>query len=250
MNARPPESGFIGEASRLISHVLNWPSGCIISAQWLEIASFSKRQYCLPNCGVAEQWIAKMSWTEDRVNTLLRLREEGKTSSQIAEALGGTTRNAVIGKIFRLGLAKPTKKKPAEDPAEQRSSKRGNSAEKRTGKTGEAETASPDRSGAETGDGASAESDFARSVEDASHVVGMDETMTLVKQAERDAKKLNLLELTERTCKWPVGDPSTDDFWFCGLPSKAGKPYCEAHIGLAFQPFTSRRDNRSGVSKT
>ena len=51
-----------------------------------------------------------MSWTEDRVNMLLRLREEGKTSSQIAEALGDTTRNAVIGKIFRLGLAKPTKK--------------------------------------------------------------------------------------------------------------------------------------------
>ena len=186
-----------------------------------------------------------MSWTEDRVNMLLRLREEGKTSSQIAEALGDTTRNAVIGKIFRLGLAKPTKKKPAEDSAKDRRSNRGNSAKKGKGTTGEADNASQDPSGGDP----SSESDFARSVEDASHVVGMDETMTLVKQAERDAKKLSLLELTERTCKWPVGDPSTDDFWFCGLPSKAGKPYCEAHIGLAFQPFTSRRDNRSNVSK-
>ena len=187
-----------------------------------------------------------MAWTEDRVKMLLQLREEGKTSSQIAEALGDTTRNAVIGKIFRLGLAKPTKKKPAKDAVEDRSSHRGDSPDKGTGA---AAGASPDGSevGA-AGDPASG-SDFARSVEDASHVVGMDETMTLVKRAERDAKRLSLLELTERTCKWPVGDPSTDDFWFCGLPSKAGKPYCEAHIGLAFQPFTSRRDSRSNTSK-
>ena len=190
-----------------------------------------------------------MAWTEERVKMLLQLREEGKTSSQIAEALGDTTRNAVIGKIFRLGLAKPSKRKPAQDAAEERISNRGNSPEKRGGTTGAAESASPENPGTETAGEPSSESDFARSVEDAAHVVGMDETMTLVKKAERDAKRLSLLELTERTCKWPVGDPSTDDFWFCGLPSKTGKPYCEAHIGLAYQPFTSRRDNRSSVSK-
>ena len=193
--------------------------------------------------------MAKMAWTEDRVKMLLQLREEGKTSSQIAEALGDTTRNAVIGKIFRLGLAKPAKKNPAQDAVEDQRPQRGNSLEKKTGETGTAEGASPKSSNAEAAGEPSSESDFVRSVEDASHVVGMDETMTLVKRAERDAKKLSLLELTERTCKWPVGDPSTDDFWFCGLPSKTGKPYCEAHIGLAFQPFTSRRDNRSSVSK-
>ena len=53
-----------------------------------------------------------------------------------------------------------------------------------------------------------------------------------------------LMELTERTCKWPIGDPATDDFWFCGLPSQAGKPYCEAHVSVAFQPMSSRRDRR------
>ena len=58
------------------------------------------------------------------------------------------------------------------------------------------------------------------------------------------AKKLTLMELTERTCKWPVGDPATEDFWFCGLPVQQGKPYCEAHVGVAFQPMSARRDRK------
>jgi GcrA cell cycle regulator len=52
------------------------------------------------------------------------------------------------------------------------------------------------------------------------------------------------MELTEKTCKWPVGDPATEDFWFCGLGTQTGKPYCEAHVGVAFQPMSSRRDRR------
>ncbi len=52
------------------------------------------------------------------------------------------------------------------------------------------------------------------------------------------------MELTERNCKWPVGDPATPDFWFCGLPVKPGKPYCEAHVGVAFQPMSARRDRK------
>jgi len=65
-----------------------------------------------------------------------------------------------------------------------------------------------------------------------------------VNEIEKKAKKISLMELTERTCKWPVGDPATEDFWFCGLDVKAGKPYCEAHVGVAFQPMSSRRDRR------
>ena len=52
------------------------------------------------------------------------------------------------------------------------------------------------------------------------------------------------MELTERTCKWPVGDPATEDFWFCGLNVETGKPYCEAHNAVAFQPMSTRRDRR------
>jgi GcrA cell cycle regulator len=70
------------------------------------------------------------------------------------------------------------------------------------------------------------------------------EALASVREVEKRAKKLTLMELTERTCKWPIGDPATDDFWFCGLPSVAGKPYCEAHVGVAFQPMSARRDRR------
>ncbi|MEP1930052.1 MAG: GcrA family cell cycle regulator, partial [Roseibium sp.] len=70
------------------------------------------------------------------------------------------------------------------------------------------------------------------------------EALAKVSEIEKKAKRLSLMELTERTCKWPVGDPATDDFWFCGLPVKTGKPYCEAHVGVAFQPMSARRDRR------
>jgi GcrA cell cycle regulator len=70
------------------------------------------------------------------------------------------------------------------------------------------------------------------------------EAMATVREAEKKSRKLTLMELTERTCKWPVGDPATPDFWFCGLPTLQGKPYCDAHVGVAFQPMSSRRDRR------
>ena len=70
------------------------------------------------------------------------------------------------------------------------------------------------------------------------------EALASVREVEKRAKKLTLMELTERTCKWPIGDPATEDFWFCGLPSVPGKPYCEAHVGVAFQPMSARRDRR------
>jgi hypothetical protein len=72
------------------------------------------------------------------------------------------------------------------------------------------------------------------------------EALAKVSEVEKKAKKLTLMELTERTCKWPIGDPATEDFWFCGLPVQQGKPYCEAHVGVAFQPMSARRDRRRG----
>ena len=70
------------------------------------------------------------------------------------------------------------------------------------------------------------------------------QALAKMRAAEKKSKKISLLELTERTCKWPVGDPTTDDFWFCGLPSLPGKPYCEAHVSVAFQPLSTRRERR------
>ena len=70
------------------------------------------------------------------------------------------------------------------------------------------------------------------------------EALASVREVEKRARKRSLMELTERTCKWPIGDPATEKFWFCGLPSQPGKPYCEAHVSVAFQPMSSRRDRR------
>jgi GcrA cell cycle regulator len=70
------------------------------------------------------------------------------------------------------------------------------------------------------------------------------EALANVRETEKKARKISLMELTERTCKWPIGDPATANFWFCGLPTQAGKPYCEAHVAVAFQPMSSRRDRR------
>jgi GcrA cell cycle regulator len=61
-------------------------------------------------------------------------------------------------------------------------------------------------------------------------------------EIEKMARKLDLLELTERTCKWPIGDPTEENFHFCGLPAVHGKPYCEHHVAVAFQPMSARRD--------
>ena len=70
------------------------------------------------------------------------------------------------------------------------------------------------------------------------------EALAKVSEVEKSARRLTLMELTEKTCKWPVGDPATDNFWFCGLPVQPGTPYCEAHVGVAFQPMSARRDRR------
>jgi GcrA cell cycle regulator len=61
-------------------------------------------------------------------------------------------------------------------------------------------------------------------------------------EIEKMARRLDLLSLTERTCKWPIGDPTEESFHFCGLPSVTGKPYCEHHVAVAFQPMSTRRD--------
>ncbi|MEO0912777.1 MAG: GcrA family cell cycle regulator, partial [Pseudomonadota bacterium] len=72
-----------------------------------------------------------------------------------------------------------------------------------------------------------------------------EETRANLIELEKKARKLTLMQLTERTCKWPIGDPATEEFWFCGLPVKPGKPYCETHVAVAFQPMSSRRDRKT-----
>ncbi|MEM9709360.1 MAG: GcrA family cell cycle regulator [Pseudomonadota bacterium] len=177
-----------------------------------------------------------MSWTDERVEKLKKMWGEGQSASQIAKELGGVTRNAVIGKVHRLGL----------------SNRNGGSSE--TAAKAEPKPA-PETKAAKAApppEPSQAPAPAIRKIVPAGQPLPPQpsaneispEALATVREVEKKAKKLSLMELTERTCKWPVGDPATEDFWFCGLAVQQGKPYCEAHVGVAFQPMSSRRDRR------
>jgi len=197
-----------------------------------------------------------MSWTDDRVEILKKMWGEGQSASQIAKELGGVTRNAVIGKVHRLGLSNRTATAaPAAAPA---------TAAKPEAKAKPAAKPAAAKPKAEPAPEA-AEPEAVEAVpavrpnlparakiipagqplppQPSANEISP-EALAKVSEVEKKSKKIGLMDLTERTCKWPVGDPATDDFWFCGLPVQQGKPYCEAHVGVAFQPMGARRDRR------
>lgn len=205
-----------------------------------------------------------MSWTDERVETLKRMWAEGQSASAIAKELGGVTRNAVIGKVHRLGLSNRADEPeqtvaPAPEPV------LGAEVEKKVDRkpAPAAPAARPEPQPEAAAPAPVVEEDepvtqpaftpaLRRPIVPAGQPLPPQpsaneispEALASVREVEKRARKLSLMELTERTCKWPIGDPATDKFWFCGLPSQSGKPYCEAHVGVAFQPMSSRRDRR------
>ncbi|MDQ2095675.1 GcrA family cell cycle regulator [Rhodalgimonas zhirmunskyi] len=195
-----------------------------------------------------------MSWTDERVELLKKMWGEGQSASQIAKELGGVTRNAVIGKVHRLGLsnrssgpAKPEPKaKTAAKPEAAKPKPKVEAKPKPAAKPEPVAEEKPAEAPKPVMSPARAKIIPAGQPlppqPSANEIPA--EALAKVSEVEKKAKKLNLMELTERTCKWPVGDPATDDFWFCGLPVQQGKPYCEAHVGVAFQPMSSRRDRK------
>jgi len=183
-----------------------------------------------------------MAWTDDRVATLTKMWGEGQSASQIAKELGGVTRNAVIGKVHRLGLsnrttggAKPgVTSKTAAKPAAARAKP---AAKAKAAPAAPApQTPLPPRKAIIPAGQPLPPQPSANEISP--------EALASVREVEKGAKRISLMQLTERTCKWPIGDPATDEFWFCGLTSEPGKPYCEAHVGVAFQPMSSRRDRK------
>ena len=219
-----------------------------------------------------------MSWTDERVETLKKMWAEGQSASQIAKELGGVTRNAVIGKVHRLGLsnrvgpgtpaedegnsasatataapspAAPAKPAPAPRAVAPEPAPRPAPAAPAPQPVAAEPTAPPMDSSTITFS-PTAPIPLRKAIIPAGQPLPPQpsaneispEALASVREVEKRAKKLTLMELTERTCKWPIGDPATEDFWFCGLPSVAGKPYCEAHVGVAFQPMSARRDRR------
>lgn len=204
-----------------------------------------------------------MAWTDERVEQLKTLWIGGASASQIAKELGGVTRNAVIGKVHRLGLSSRNQGKPeaAEKPA-----KPAPAVEEAAPVAAAAPEPVAEAAPVEVPPAASrpVEVEKAAAPVEAVAEEESDDTLTAdlpaemaapegmvmlpsenhvnIAEIDRDAHKLTLMELTERTCKWPIGDPSRGEFYFCGHPVVPGKPYCKGHTAAAYQPMSSRRD--------
>lgn len=216
-----------------------------------------------------------MSWTDERVETLKKMWAEGQSASQIAKELGGVTRNAVIGKVHRLGLSNRTGTGPVAGPGGIGAPGVSPGQGLPPGANGAPRPTRPHDADDDDDEVLADEDDL--DAEDAADPADDEdeddeipvsparraiipagqplppqpsaneispEALAKVSEVEKSARRLTLMELTEKTCKWPVGDPATDNFWFCGLPVQPGKPYCEAHVGVAFQPMSARRDRR------
>jgi GcrA cell cycle regulator len=166
-----------------------------------------------------------MNWSDERVELLKRLWADGLSASQIASQLGGVTRNAVVGKAHRLNLS--GRAKPA--PKVARSSK--------------ARPTAPHRPAARLRvAGNTALKIHARPAPlRAPAQVPIEDLVVPI------SLKVSLLALNDSMCKWPIGDPGADGFHFCGHRNFTGRPYCEYHCRLAYEPVNDRRREREAA---
>jgi GcrA cell cycle regulator len=203
-----------------------------------------------------------MSWTEERIERLKKMWHEGATASQIADELGGVSRNAVIGKAHRLGLEqRPSPVKPGEEkdpkkvapaaaaaaatkPPKSESAKAAATSNSTTGQPGApAQRLTPQEMQYRSiGPGG-----FIRQgpgEQQAPIPPAPPRRLVPAKPSPEVADKTSLLELNDRICKWPIGHPGEPDFYFCGQPANPGFPYCVEHCGVAYQAQLPRRDRR------
>ena len=216
-----------------------------------------------------------MSWTEERIDRLKAMWNEGKTASQIADELGGVSRNAVIGKAHRLGLeSRPSPVKPGEEkPSSAKAAKAGKPEAPASEKAEptrvkekpaiaavlEAAAPMPPPPQPQQPAPAARAADPAmqyRSVGPGGFIrQGPGDTQAPIppapprrlvpaKPSPEVADKTGLLDLNDRICKWPIGHPGEPDFHFCGSPANPGFPYCVEHCGVAYQAQLPRRDRR------
>ncbi|MEO5611339.1 MAG: GcrA family cell cycle regulator [Sphingomicrobium sp.] len=205
-----------------------------------------------------------MSWTDERIDRLKTMWSDGATASQIADELGGVSRNAVIGKAHRLGLdARPSpvkageekeKKATAPSSAAAKPAARADSAGKRA--AAPAPEASDAHSPVRTPQRVQPDGIQYRSIGPGGFVrQGPGDTQAPIppapprrlvpaKPSAEVANKTGLLDLNDRICKWPLGHPGEPDFHFCGNPANPGFPYCVEHCGVAYQAQLPRRDRR------
>ena len=177
---------------------------------------------------------AKLSWTDDRVELLKKLWTEGLSASQIAGRLGsGVTRNAVIGKVHRLNLSGRAQQPRATQPRAPRKQREPSLAGGgRTNGTPSMPTA-----------GAHALKPMLRAeAQPRQAALPEPSPVRLVDLAK--GGRITILHLSDKTCKWPIGDPGTEEFCFCGHGPRNGSPYCEYHARLAYQPLQDRRHRK------
>jgi len=178
------------------------------------------------------------AWTEDRVELLKKLWSDGLSASQIAGELGSVTRNAVIGKVHRLGLSGRAK-----SPAV-------NSGAPRAAAPRKAPTRSPSHpmagpaAGMTRGANALAPQYAAEADAETQQAPAPSEDV-VVPFSER----VTIMDLREYMCRWPMGDPTTPEFRFCGGRSQTGMPYCTYHARIAYQPAADRRRDRGKVAR-
>lgn len=192
-----------------------------------------------------------MSWTDERIDQLSRLWLEGRSASQIATALGGLTRNAVIGKVHRLGLAGRVKSTvPAPGGGE---SAKGHQPNGDAGASVEGAAAPRRAAPRQSAAAASAPVSAVASARiQGNTALAMAEAPAEAAKPARSPEdvvvpmslKVTIVELRESMCKWPIGDPSSMEFRYCGSPSYTGTPYCQYHGKLAYQPAQDRRRER------
>src|SRR4051812_8295396 len=202
-----------------------------------------------------------MSWTEERIERLKKMWHDGATASQIADELGGVSRNAVIGKAHRLGLEQRPSPVKAGDEKD---------VKKPAPTAGPAQTPAPRHEGPKTPSAAPAASpphatpvapQSGREIQYRSIGPGgfirqgpgdqqppippaPPRRLVPAKPSPEVADKTGLLDLNDRICKWPIGHPGEPDFHFCGQQANPGFPYCVQHCGVAYQAQLPRRDRR------
>jgi GcrA cell cycle regulator len=159
-----------------------------------------------------------MTWTDERVELLKKLWADGLSASQIAAELGGVTRNAVIGKVHRLGLSGRAKSSSSGVPRQ------------RKPRSHMMRVARPQSRGANA-------LALSYDLEQAPEPEVIENIIPL-------GQRRRLLELNENTCRWPIGDPATTDFFFCGGKPLNALPYCHYHSRVAYQPASDRRKDR------
>ena len=170
-----------------------------------------------------------MSWTDERIATLKKMWKEGKSAAEIAKTLGkGVTRNAVIGKAHRMGLSgRPSPIKKSAAPKKEAAPKKTAVKATRSKKTAAPAAAATTKS---------------------APVKEVQDLKVFEKDVVPPGGGVALLDLTERMCKWPIGDPREDDFTFCGLAIRPGTPYCPEHAAMAYQT-SSRNRNAAAAAK-